>query len=117
MTQNLILQDVRAMLHHHELKGDQDPSEIISKLSEKIEEILQREGWNDCGVFVKLNSRSPKDVEIDNEYTKPLVLEEVSKELEKNGHLDNQGVLDGYMRGVYKSFRVFSGREAIHLLC
>jgi hypothetical protein len=72
---------------------------IFESLAAQLEDMICQNHWKETGVFVKLDSRSPKDVEIVSERTKQLVIQEWDKQYISNEGLSNQGVLDGYMKG------------------
>jgi len=86
----------------------------LKKLEERIEEALK--GFPD-GAFIKLNTRSPKDVPIydfENERVKELVGEELSK-LDPTKR-DSNAETNAFVIATNRFLRISSAKDAIYLL-
>eukprot|EP01095_Lingulamoeba_sp_RSL-Kostka_P007883 TRINITY_DN2564_c0_g1_i1.p2 TRINITY_DN2564_c0_g1~~TRINITY_DN2564_c0_g1_i1.p2 ORF type:complete len:426 (-),score=115.59 TRINITY_DN2564_c0_g1_i1:1045-2322(-) len=97
---------------------------ILDNLGKRIDQ--EMEEWKDSGIFVKLNTRSPKDVciyDIDNEenvsmmlnYTEEfLKMQDTYKDTLEHAFNGDQ-VLQCFVKSCTKSMRLFNGKSAIDL--
>lgn len=102
--------------------------QILSTLEKKIDERLQ--DWGDLGCFIKINTRSPKDVAINSTGTKISdgILENVTKSLpnvirerrrygeDKTGIANSNDIIDTFTRVTTALGRITTGQQAIELL-
>eukprot|EP01112_Ceratiomyxa_fruticulosa_P009716 TRINITY_DN2547_c0_g1_i12.p1 TRINITY_DN2547_c0_g1~~TRINITY_DN2547_c0_g1_i12.p1 ORF type:complete len:395 (+),score=74.77 TRINITY_DN2547_c0_g1_i12:744-1928(+) len=122
-------EEIQAILREAEIVYQQKFTEGDSSEWEYTQEnrdmLLNLEGRLDVavdpfrvnGCFVKLNSRSPKDVITENERTKSFVFEATESQLKTQTQKRfDQILLDGFMIGSMKSLCVKTGKQALLLL-
>eukprot|EP01080_Neovahlkampfia_damariscottae_P008476 gene8476-298_t len=87
---------------------------IIEKFEEDFEDLLN-------GIFIKLNTRSPKDVpqfEVESEKSQKIIDEELNKRkaLMKDGKLDLNAISHAIIIATNKMMKVETGKDALELL-
>jgi len=126
--------DVEALISAYSKNTSEEQNIHLHDLSGRLDTAIKSFS---NGAFLKLDSRSPKDVatNFDNDYARQLVKEELEKLSNKdnnnnkdnnentkkntrdnNNDPNNQIVFDVFMKACYKSLRVTSGETAVSLL-
>lgn len=86
--------------------------EHLETLTKRLDEVLSK---FQHGAFVKLNTRSPKDVP-HSDYENPKYRKILDEELKKFKDLTPNNVIRAYFIAMNKSMRVTNGKEAVELL-
>ena len=99
----------------------------LQRLCEKVEYVLSN--WRNEGVFIKLNTRSPKDVVIDDinsenskkilrdvEDSLPTVISERKKYPKQSNCVTPHHIVDSFTRVTTSSMKLNHGKEVIELL-
>jgi hypothetical protein len=103
---------------HDDFDRKDQVEEILIKLADDLTDNAISD-WSEVGVFVKLDSRSPKDCirGVHDQKLKDLVVHEFSTALEVYDTIPSDMALKFFMRACSKSYRVTSGAEILDMLC